>query len=121
MSDDAIRRRDFLSVANTVAVAVTSGMVAAEGQTTQPAATRAADLVLRNGNVITITSDAGSTIARAIAIVGDRIIAVGSDASMKPHTWTPAGFAFSWIYRDKGRCSTRLSTLRPGGLSRAFG
>ncbi|HEY5966216.1 MAG TPA: hypothetical protein VIU42_19555, partial [Xanthobacteraceae bacterium] len=53
----------------------------------QSAATRPADLVLKNGKIITI--DGQSMITQAIAIAGDRIIAVGSDASMAAHT-TPA-------------------------------
>jgi len=44
---------------------------------------RAADLVLRNGNILTV--DSSFTIARAIAIAGDRITAVGSDEAMTPH------------------------------------
>jgi len=44
----------------------------------------AADLVLKNGKIITV--DSAFTIAQAIAIVGDRILAVGPDAAMAPHT-----------------------------------
>ena len=47
-------------------------------------ARRPADLVLRNGKVVTV--DAAFTIAQAIAIAGDRIIAVGADAAMAEHT-----------------------------------
>jgi hypothetical protein len=89
MADEIIGRRDFLSGASTaVAAAVTSGVVTAEGQTTrQSTATnpvpRVADLVLRNGNLVTV--DVGFTIARGIAIAGDRIITVGSDEAMTPH------------------------------------
>jgi predicted amidohydrolase YtcJ len=39
-----------------------------------------ADLVLRNGKVVTV--DAASTIAQAIAVTGDRIAVVGPDAAM---------------------------------------
>ena len=42
-----------------------------------------ADLVLRNGKIITV--DAASTIAQAVAIAGDRIVAVGPDAAMAAH------------------------------------
>jgi predicted amidohydrolase YtcJ len=43
-----------------------------------------ADLVLRNGKVITV--DRAFTIAQAIAITGERIVAVGPDAAMTAHT-----------------------------------
>ena len=42
-----------------------------------------ADSVLNNGKIITV--DAASTIAQAIAIRGDRIVAVGSDIAMTAH------------------------------------
>jgi len=45
---------------------------------------RPADLVLKNGNIITV--DASFTIAEAIAIAGDRIVAVGSEAAVTAHT-----------------------------------
>jgi predicted amidohydrolase YtcJ len=50
-----------------------------------PAHTRcgAADRILKNGKVIAV--DAAFTIAQAIAIAGDRIIAVGPDAAMAAH------------------------------------
>ena len=88
MSDDVIKRRDFLTGAGIVATAVTSGAVPADGQATGPfpaanPVRRAADLVLRNGNILTV--DFSFTIARAIAIAGDRITAVGSDEAMTPH------------------------------------
>lgn len=88
MSDGIIKRRDFLTGLGTVAAAVTSGAVTAEGQVTGPfpaanPVRRAADLVLRNGNIITV--DVGFTIAQAIAVGGDRIAAVGSDVAMTPH------------------------------------
>ena len=44
----------------------------------------AADLILKNGKIITV--DSAFTIAQAIAIAGDRILAVGPDAAMAPHT-----------------------------------
>jgi predicted amidohydrolase YtcJ len=54
-----------------------------------PASTgqKPADLVLKNGKVITI--DAASTVTQALAIAGDRIVAVGSDGAMAAVT-TPA-------------------------------
>jgi predicted amidohydrolase YtcJ len=53
---------------------------------TIPAAPRvaAADLVLRNGKIITI--DTASSVAQAIAIAGDRIVAAGSNEAMASHT-----------------------------------
>jgi predicted amidohydrolase YtcJ len=44
---------------------------------------RSADLILKNGNIITV--DASFTIAHAIAIAGDRIVAVGSEAAVVAH------------------------------------
>ena len=44
---------------------------------------RPADLVLRNAKVITV--DASFTIAQAIAIAGDRIVAVGPEPAMAAH------------------------------------
>jgi predicted amidohydrolase YtcJ len=44
---------------------------------------RSADLILKNGNIITV--DASFTIAQAIAIAGDRIVAVGSEAAVVAH------------------------------------
>ena len=44
----------------------------------------AADVILKNGKVITV--DAAFTIVQAIAIAGDRIVAVGPDAAMAAHT-----------------------------------
>jgi predicted amidohydrolase YtcJ len=44
------------------------------------AGTNPADLILTNGKIITV--DPAFTIAQAIAIAGDRILAVGSDAAM---------------------------------------
>lgn len=41
-----------------------------------------ADIVLVNGNVITV--DAGDRVVQAIAIKGDKIVAVGATAAMKP-------------------------------------
>ena len=45
---------------------------------------RPADLILRNAKVITV--DASFTIAQAIAIAGDRIVAVGPEQAMAAHT-----------------------------------
>src|SRR5262252_7424854 len=72
-------RRGFLVGAATAAAASS-----AMAQAPAAPATFAADLVLKNGRIITV--DARFTIAQAIAIAGDRILAVGPDAAMTPHT-----------------------------------
>jgi predicted amidohydrolase YtcJ len=90
--DETIPRRRFLKAAG---AAGTAGILAgglpgaAQGQTRSSAAAARpargpADLVLRNGKVIAV--DAAFTIAPAIAISGDRILAVGPDAAMAAHT-----------------------------------
>src|SRR5262245_42872510 len=94
MANEAILRRDFLkgaSAAGTaVAAALASGRtVPAAAQTAPPPASVdvtvvPADLVLKNGNVVTV--DTTFTIAQAIAIARDRIVAVGPDAAMAAHT-----------------------------------
>ena len=61
---------------------------AAQGQTQAAAAparggAAAADLVLRNGKIITV--DAAFSVTQALAVAGDRIVAVGSDAAMTAH------------------------------------
>jgi predicted amidohydrolase YtcJ len=80
------RRRDFLKVA---AGASLGTVVPAQAQSPAVPASAAppADLVLRNGKIITVDKD--FTIAQAIAIAGERIVAVGPDAAMAAHT-TPA-------------------------------
>jgi predicted amidohydrolase YtcJ len=88
MTSKTFPRRDFLKAgaAGAAVAPFASGLVApAAAQPSVPAApaSRPADLILRNAKVITV--DAGSTIASAIAIAGDRIIAVGPDAAMAQH------------------------------------
>ena len=80
MTDNAIRRRDFLTRAGIAGATAATGGAA----TAANALPQVADLVLRNGKILTV--DAEFTIARAVATAGDRIIAVGSDAAMKSHT-----------------------------------
>jgi predicted amidohydrolase YtcJ len=89
MTNKRFPRRDFLKVSVAVAVATPSCgdvVASAAAQPSAPAApaSRPADLILRNGKVMTI--DAGSTIASAIAIAADRIVAVGPDEAMAHHT-----------------------------------
>ena len=80
MATKRMLRRNFLKgAASTAAIAsLTPGLRLPAAA--QSAATRPADLVLKNGKIITI--DAASTIAQAVAIAGDRILAVGPDAAM---------------------------------------
>jgi predicted amidohydrolase YtcJ len=86
MGDGAIPRREFLTRASAgVAATMAAGNSAqAQGAPPATAATRPADFILKNANVITI--DSRSSIAEAIAIAGDRILAVGPDAAMAAHT-----------------------------------
>jgi predicted amidohydrolase YtcJ len=74
-------RRHFLAGAATAAAASGSSATA---QTPAVPSIAAADLVLNNGKIITV--DSAFTIAQAIAIAGDRTLAVGPDAAMAPHT-----------------------------------
>jgi predicted amidohydrolase YtcJ len=86
-----VPRRHFLQAAGaagTTGVLGVTGAMQAQAQTTSPllpasAGGRAADVVLKNGRIITV--DAAFTIAQAIAIAGDRIVAVGPDAAMAAH------------------------------------
>ena len=71
---------------------------------------RPADLVLKNGKIITV--DAAFTIAQAIAIAGDRIVAVGPDAAMAAHTG-PA--TRSSISKGQSRHSRAHRRPRPHG------
>ena len=90
MVEESIPRRHFLQAG---AVAGTAGMLGladaarAQGATSSTTATmsssRPADLVLKNGKVINV--DAAFSIASAIAIAGERIVAVGPDAAVAAH------------------------------------
>ena len=80
-------RRLLLKAAGAAGTAgVLSGAVpgAAGAQASLPAPVAAgtgpADLILTNGKIITV--DAAFTVAQALAIAGERILAVGSDAAM---------------------------------------
>jgi predicted amidohydrolase YtcJ len=91
MADETIPRRGFIAGAGAASAAVAATMTAAPTQIAQaqvalPAAASAppADLILKNAQVITI--DARSSIAEAIAIADDRILAVGSDGAMSAYT-----------------------------------
>jgi predicted amidohydrolase YtcJ len=86
-----VPRRHFLraaGAAGTTGVLGVTGAMRAQAQATSAllpagAGSRAADVVLKNGKIITV--DAAFTIAEAIAIGGDRIVAVGPDAAMAAH------------------------------------
>jgi predicted amidohydrolase YtcJ len=86
-----VPRRHFLQAAGaagTTGVLGVTGAMQAQAEATSPlspasAGSRAADVVLKNGKIITV--DAAFTIAQAIAIAGDRIVAVGPDAAMAAH------------------------------------
>ena len=63
---------------------LTKGAQAQPRMPATPATPGAADLVLKNGKIITV--DAVSTIAQAVAITGERILAAGPDEAMIAHT-----------------------------------
>ena len=71
-------KRMFLTLGFVVAVA---GLTAAVAYQPQP---EPADLVLTNGKIVTV--EAASPQAQAIAVRGDRIVAIGSTAALKPRT-----------------------------------
>jgi predicted amidohydrolase YtcJ len=77
------KRRQFLKAAGVAGGALAGALPsAATAQATVPATAGcgAAGLVLRNGKIITV--DGASTIAEAIAIAGERIVAVGPQAAV---------------------------------------
>src|SRR6266851_3417686 len=88
MVHKTIRRRDVLKRAAGTAMATTLGAsltAPANAQAASPPTParpviRPADLVLRNGKIITV--DRTFTVAEAIAITGERIAAVGPNAAM---------------------------------------
>jgi predicted amidohydrolase YtcJ len=88
MNDKPIPRRLFLKKAGAAGTAAATGLaasppLAAQTVTARPTA-RSADLILSNAKVITIDRD--FTIAQAIAIAGDRILAMGSNDTLTAHT-----------------------------------
>ncbi len=60
-----------------------ASVVCSAGLLGQDQAPQSADLVLRNGRIVTV--DAGLGTVNSIAIRGDRILAVGSDAEIARH------------------------------------
>jgi predicted amidohydrolase YtcJ len=98
MTNESIPRRDFLKATAGTALTFGAGLpAAAQTSTSAPPSTvslvspaRPADLILKNAKVIAV--DPGFTIANAVAIGGQRILAVGQDAEIAAHTapWTRA-------------------------------
>jgi predicted amidohydrolase YtcJ len=80
-------RRHFLAGAGAAAAGGVVGRSAwAQGTAPRsPAAPRVvpADTILKNGKIVTV--DAAFTVAQAIAVAGDRILAVGPDDAMAAH------------------------------------
>src|SRR3954471_18818632 len=70
MTTKGMRRRNFLKGAASTAAAASLTAGLRLPAAAQSAATRPADLVLKNGKIITI--DGRSTITQAVAIAGDR-------------------------------------------------
>lgn len=88
MPNRLIPRRRFLAGAGATAAGGLAGRHRAQAQGSEarpPAAPllRPADTIVRNGKIITV--DAAFTIAQAVAIAGNRIIAVGPDDAMVAH------------------------------------
>jgi predicted amidohydrolase YtcJ len=80
-SGGPMSRRQFLKAG---AAGTAAGSALARPAGAQTRAARAADLVLRNGKIITV--DREFSIAQAIAIAGERILAVGPNDSMASYT-----------------------------------
>jgi predicted amidohydrolase YtcJ len=85
-----IPRRDLIKAAAVAPALKFTLTQRAEAAPTLPAspAARPADLVLKRGKIITV--DRAFTIAEAVAIAGERILAVGREQEMAPHfaPWT---------------------------------
>src|SRR5258707_5261851 len=83
-----IRRRHFIAGAGAT---VMGGLASSHSAKTQVGApmspatplVRPADMIFKNGRIITV--DPASTMAQAIAIAADRIVAVGSNEAMATH------------------------------------
>jgi predicted amidohydrolase YtcJ len=83
-----IRRRHFIAGAGATVMGAFASGRSAKTQVNAPRSPaspliRPADMILKNGRIITV--DPASTIAQAIAVAADRIIAVGSDDEMAAH------------------------------------
>ena len=87
MADTVPRRHVLQAIGAAGAASMLSSGTATSTQAQTPPASAGrgpADLVLRNGKVITV--DRAFTIAEAIAIAGDRIAAIGPDAAVTAQT-----------------------------------
>jgi predicted amidohydrolase YtcJ len=85
---ELIRRRHFIAGASATVVTALASGPSAKTQVDAPRSPatpliRPADVILKNGRIILV--DPASTIAQAIAVAGDRIIAVGSNDAMATH------------------------------------
>ena len=78
-----MRRRCVTTIARSLFVA-TLPLIAACGQ--QPPSVQPATLVVMNGKVVTV--EPGQADARAVAVAGDRIVAVGNDDEIKRYVGT---------------------------------
>jgi predicted amidohydrolase YtcJ len=77
----AVNRIEVVSL-RTIVVAMVAASVVSSCRNT-PRSDQVADLVLRGGNVVTV--DSNQSHAEAVAIAGDRILAVGSNAEVSRH------------------------------------
>ena len=76
-----MRRREILKGAGTtIAAALGPGLASQANAQAAASPAPTADIVLRNGKIITVDRD--FTIAQSIAIAGDRVVAVGTDADI---------------------------------------
>jgi predicted amidohydrolase YtcJ len=89
MMDKSLPRRRFLARASATMAGALAGGHSAKAQSDPPrppaaALVRPADTILKNGNIITV--DSAFSVAQAVAIAADRIVAVGPDGAMGAHT-----------------------------------
>ena len=91
MTEERFPRRDFLKVAASTALTFGAALPATAQTSTSAPPSQApssstgqpADFILKNAKVITV--DANFSITQAVAIAGERIVAVGEDAAMAAH------------------------------------
>ena len=78
-----MHRNDVITIARSLSVAALT-VIAACGQ--QPSSVQPATLVVMNGKVVTV--EPGQADARAVAVAGDRIVAVGNEDEIKRYVGT---------------------------------